>query len=255
MTSLFWKSSHCDRWLNSKPQITMDVKDYYKLCIYYASVTNKLAKSISKRLNTVIRQQVISTALVYFKRFFTKNHLADVDCLLVISACFYLASKTEECPIHIKSVVNEMNILYRQEYPYDAVILAEFEFLLLEDLEFHTIVYHPYRPLTQIINHLKLDIKVLQTARYLLTDCSFILNDSYRTDLCLYQPPHVIALTALYITSVLHSDVVPENVVLEFFQSANVDMFVVVECTQEIFNLYSVWEEYSESQANEILAK
>ena len=43
--------------------------------------------------------------------------------------------------------MNEMRHLFGTSFPYDAQAIADFEFLLLEDLEFCTIVFHPYRPL------------------------------------------------------------------------------------------------------------
>jgi cyclin C len=42
--------------------------------------------------------------------------------------------------------------------------VAEFEFYLLEELEFYLIVYHPYRDLTLIAKDLKLEQSNLQTA-------------------------------------------------------------------------------------------
>lgn len=61
--------------------------------------------------------------------------------------------KVEECPIHIKSIVNEMRHLFGANFPYDSVSIAEFEYYLMEDLEFYTIVYHPYRPLQRYHLH------------------------------------------------------------------------------------------------------
>jgi len=49
-------------------------------------------------------------------------------------------------------------------FDYDTSKLAEFEFYLLEELEFYLIVYHPYRDLTLIAKDLKLEESNLQTA-------------------------------------------------------------------------------------------
>jgi cyclin C len=51
-------------------------------------------------------------------------------------------------------------------FDYDTSKLAEFEFYLLEELEFYLIVYHPYRDLTLIAKDLKLEESNLQTAWY-----------------------------------------------------------------------------------------
>jgi cyclin C len=43
-----------------------------------------------------LRQQVISTAIVYFKRFYARNSLKCVDPLLLAPTAIFLASKVEE---------------------------------------------------------------------------------------------------------------------------------------------------------------
>ena len=43
-----------------------------------------------------VKQQVISTAIVYFKRFYVRNSLRCIDPLLMAPTCIFLASKVEE---------------------------------------------------------------------------------------------------------------------------------------------------------------
>lgn len=43
-----------------------------------------------------LRQQVIATATVYFKRFYARNSLKNIDPLLLAPTCLFLASKVEE---------------------------------------------------------------------------------------------------------------------------------------------------------------
>ena len=43
-----------------------------------------------------LRQQVIATAIVYFKRFYARNSLKCVDPLLMAPTAIFLASKVEE---------------------------------------------------------------------------------------------------------------------------------------------------------------
>ncbi|KAF9582898.1 RNA polymerase II holoenzyme cyclin-like subunit [Lunasporangiospora selenospora] len=158
-----------------------------------------LIGKIGKRLQ--FRQQVIATAIVYFKRFYTKNSLRMTDPSLVAATCIYLACKIEECPQHIKHIITEMKnaLANHGGFDYDTSKVAEFEFYLLEELEFYLIVYHPYRDLTLIAKDLKLEESNLQTAW-------FVINDSYRTDVCLLYAPHMIALAALYIICVVHAE-------------------------------------------------
>ncbi len=66
------------------------------------------------------------------------------------------------------------------------------EFYLLEELDFNMIIYHPYRSLMTLAQDLGTKNDDVQWAWY-------IINDSYRTDMCLLYPPHVIAAAALYL--------------------------------------------------------
>jgi len=43
-----------------------------------------------------LRQQVIATAIVYFKRFYSKNSLKCIDPLLLAPTAIFLSSKVEE---------------------------------------------------------------------------------------------------------------------------------------------------------------
>ncbi|KAJ3348677.1 hypothetical protein HDU91_006519 [Kappamyces sp. JEL0680] len=128
--------------------------------------------------------------------------------------------------------MNEMRHLFGTNFTYDCVSIAEFEFFLMEDLDFCTIVFHPYKPLN-----------------------IFVLNDTYRTDLCLIQPPHIVALAALYVTSVIHKNEIKDDAVFNFLKSINADMVSIVESAQLLFNLYAIWADYDESQIPAILAQ
>lgn len=44
----------------------------------------------------MLRQQVIATATVYFKRFYARNSLKNIDPLLLAPTCLLLAIKVEE---------------------------------------------------------------------------------------------------------------------------------------------------------------
>ena len=168
MSANFWTSSH-SRWLvkpQDLPTNNLSVIDNQKLSIYYTSVIHKLARSIAHVLHVSIRQQVIATSIVYFKRFYFKNEIKKVDPMLMCAVSYYLACKAEECPTHIKTVVNEMRHLFAALFPYEAKHISEYEFYLLQDLEFYTIVYHPYKTLEMFVQKLGFEKLVLQGASY-----------------------------------------------------------------------------------------
>ena len=82
----------------------------------------------------------------------------------------------------------------------------------------------------------------------------FIVNDSYRTDVSLLYPPHMIALAAIYITVVLnHADFTPGSIgdrtdMRQWFADLNVDMESIVEIAQDILSIYDVWNNWKEER-------
>ncbi|KAG0184399.1 hypothetical protein DFQ28_011204, partial [Apophysomyces sp. BC1034] len=130
-------------------------------------------------------------------------------------------------------------------FPYDSSKVAEFEFYLLEELEFYLVVWHPYRPLTHIASELGMQESGLQYAW-------FIVNDSYRTDVCLLYPPHMIAIAAIYLTVVMnHADFAPGSVgertdMRQWFADLNVDIEGIIEISQEILAIYEIWADWKE---------
>lgn len=122
---------------------------------------------------------------------------------------------------------------------------------MLEELQFYLIVWHPYRPLLQICETLGMRESGRQYAW-------FIVNDSYRTDVCLLYPPHTIALAAIYITVVLnHADFEPGSVgaqtdMRQWFADLNVDMESIVEIAQDILAIYEVWKDWREDRVSSL---
>lgn len=206
------------------------------------------------------------TTYKYYTDKLYSNSLRCTDPILVLVTCVYLATKIEECPIHIKMVTQEAKVVFQGKkkimeylqgikyciaefggFPYDSFKVAEFEFYLLEELEFYLIVWHPYRSLTQICNELGMRESGLQYAW-------FIVNDSYRTDVSLLYPPHLIALAAIYLTVVLnHADFAPGSAgdqrdMKQWFADLNVDIKSIIEISQEILSIYEVWADWKEEK-------
>ncbi|KAG8865323.1 RNA polymerase II holoenzyme cyclin-like subunit [Tulasnella sp. 330] len=234
MATNFWESSHQSNWLfddaTLKQARTLDMayadtRELALIGIFFANVIAKLGK----RLN--LRQQVIATATVYFRRFYLKSSYCETDPFFVAATCCYVAAKAEEMPVHLKVVVTEARSVFSgygiKTFPTDNTKLAEMEFYLLEDLEFHLVIFHPYRSLAAV------------AGRFAITDSAeagevgaepdeerywgsgegrmdfengcvqmawFVINDSYRSDICLLYPPYLIAVAALYLSVLLHGN-------------------------------------------------
>jgi cyclin C len=99
-----------------------------------------------------------------------------------------------------------------------------------------------------------------------------LLNDTYRTDVHLLYPPHIVALAALYIGFTLSSMTpatrsrshstqtnfplsaaeinaalnvpTPPTIPAEFMASFQVNLPILLACVQEIIILYPVWERF-----------
>lgn len=140
------------------------------------SVSNGLPSLVMSKLGNKLnmRQRVIATATVFFRRFYLKNSYCDTDPYLVIAACCYVAAKAEESPVHIKTVIVEARNVFGtcatiyiymsprlifsglgeyniRHFPTDNSKLAEMEFYLVDDLECDLVVFHPYRTLMALV--------------------------------------------------------------------------------------------------------
>ncbi|KAM0752468.1 C/H/G cyclin, partial [Meredithblackwellia eburnea MCA 4105] len=217
MAANFYLSSHANYHLHPRSALMAARAEDLKYAteeelgwieIWSGTFIQKLCRRLS------LRQQVIGTASVYFRRFYLRNSYSETDVPLVAAACCYVAAKAEETPVHVKSAVAEAreicNEMGHRTFPGDNTRLAEMEFYLIEELDFHLIIYHPYRSLVQICGRdggpnaggeqgkerresmLEMDDAALQMAW-------FVINDTYRSSLCLVYPPHLIALAAIYL--------------------------------------------------------
>jgi cyclin-C len=151
---------------------------------------------LSKRLAT--RQQALATCLVYVHRYLVSNPIYTVNPYLLLSTAYYLASKTEEAPHHIRLVIAEARQLWPEFITGDVSRIGEMEFSLISEMRSQLIVWHPYRTLLDLRDNSSLE---LSTGEVNLAWS--IINDSYMTDLPLTCPPHLIAVTALFLAIVL----------------------------------------------------
>jgi len=165
----------------------------------------------------------------------------------------------------------------------DVSKLGEFEFYLISEMNSQLIVHHPYRTLEELKGTLSMSQDDVALAWS-------VVNDHYLTDLPLLYPPHVIAVTAIFLALTLKPTQVgvqaaatasntPANTSQQFKDFTNsgtgtstatsnkvqhfvswlaegeVDITAVMECTQEIISLYEVWELYTEKSVKEQIAR
>jgi cyclin C len=150
---------------------------------------------LAKRLQ--FRQQCVATSLVYLHRYFLSTPMQNVNLYLLTATAFYLASKTEESPHHIRLVAAEARQSWPEFVPGDVSRLGEMEFCLISEMRSQLIVWHPYRSLISLKENQ--DLKLSNDELGLAWS---IINDSFMTDLPLTCPPHLIAIIAMFLAVV-----------------------------------------------------
>ncbi|KAK2161234.1 hypothetical protein NP493_1595g00034 [Ridgeia piscesae] len=208
--------------------------------IFFANFIQTLGEQLK------VRQQVIATATVYFKRFYSRNSLKSIDPLLMAPTCIFLASKVEEFGVISNSrlistcqqvVKNKFSHAYPQEFPFRIQNVLECEFYLMETLDCCLIIYHPYRSLVQYAADLS------STDDSLLPLAWRIVNDTLRTDVPLLFPPYMIALAALHMACIIQ-----QKDAKQWFAELSLDMDKLLEITKEILSLYELWKSYDEKK-------
>ncbi|VDN90321.1 unnamed protein product [Brugia pahangi] len=222
-------------------------EEYTKLMIFFCNFIHAIGMDSQQPHKT--RMQVIATACVYFRRFYARRSLKDIDPFLLAPTSLFLASKVEEHGMmsHNKLIQATNNALKRWPFiQQDLMIrvqhIQEAEFFLLEILDCCLIVYHPYRPLNQLMAEMGREHKDLDTiSSYAWKIC----NDCTRTDLSLMYPPHQIAIACILIASVWTNR---DRELKNWFAELAVDFEKVLEIQKIIINLYSVWKTFDEKE-------
>ncbi|CAM9953666.1 unnamed protein product [Choristocarpus tenellus] len=88
---------------------------------------------------------------MYFKRFYLSNSVLEHDPKLLMLTCVFLASKTEEQMTNVSSLSKATGL-------DELAILAE-ELPLLQGLNFHLAVFHPYRAVPALVEGARLAAK------------------------------------------------------------------------------------------------
>lgn len=230
MAANYWTSTQRQNWLFEPHEITemreeierqhAKVIEQYPLPDrrhVFIFIRDRLIQ-LSKR-GLTFRQQCVATALVYLHRYFLFNPMQNVNLFLLTATAFYLASKTEESPHHIRLVASEARQAWPEYVPSDPSRLGEMEFCLISEMHSQLIVWHPYRSLTALKENQSLALTNEE-----LSLAWSVINDTFMTDLPLTCPPHLIAVTAL----VLAVTFVPSKPAFEF-KTPGTDLQAFVE--------------------------
>jgi cyclin C len=256
MAANFWASSHCKKLLDQDEVSKVAQADSDR---GFTPEDVKLMKiQFSSYIKTIgshakVRQRVVATAIAYFRRIYTRKSFSEFDPRLVAPTCLYLASKAEESTVqakllvfYIKKVRPGFTSLFTSNedkaYRYDIKDILEMEMRLLEALDYYLVIYHPYRPLIQLLQ----DGNMTEMTVFTWS----LVNDSYRTDLILMYPPFMIALACIYIASVLK-----EEDTRSWFEELRVDMNVIKNIAMEILDFYDNYRQIPEERISAAVSK
>ena len=122
MAGNFWRSSHCAQWILDKVDLlrerhadlqVLTEEEYQKIIIFFANFIQTLGEQLK------LRQQVIATATVFFKRFYSQNSLKCVDPLLLAPTSIFLASKVEEFGVISNTrLINTCSAILKNKFAY-----------------------------------------------------------------------------------------------------------------------------------------
>ncbi|XP_020552623.1 cyclin-C1-2-like isoform X2 [Sesamum indicum] len=177
------------------------------------------------------------------RRVYARRSMTECDPRLVAPTCLYLAAKVEESTVQARHLVFYIKKLYSDEkYRFEVRDILEMEMKILEALNYYLVVFHPYQALPQLLQDAGMNDAMLVTWA--------IVNDTYKMDLILIYPPHLIALACIYIASVQKNK---ENTV--WFEELQVDMNVVKNMAMEILDFYDGHKLITDDNVNAALNK
>mmetsp|Transcript_56753 Transcript_56753/g.139275 ORF Transcript_56753/g.139275 Transcript_56753/m.139275 type:complete len:277 (-) Transcript_56753:270-1100(-) len=253
MSANFWLSSHCQEWLRNPDEDKHSATHTQKMERNRSILTDEEVKKLRVHLAMFIsnlgkhnqvrcRQRVIATATVYLARFYYNNSYRDFHPHLIAATALYLASKVEESPLQPNKVAAALKDISRWAGKYGVNDIVDGEYFLMEELKFALIVFHPYRPLQQYLSDAGLE-GVISAAWYLI-------NDSYRLDLCLQYPPHIIAIAAINIAGTYREQFAAVNSWFTERLNFNPEHRQQVKEVEEA--LLEMYEDYSHLEPDEI---
>ncbi|KAK0404055.1 hypothetical protein QR680_017260 [Steinernema hermaphroditum] len=255
MAGNFWQSSHFEQWLMEKQDLLReraeDLKvlsedEYQKLMIFFTNFIQLICQDVNQGQSRT-RMQVVATACVFFRRFYARRSLKDIDPFLLAPTCVVLASKVEEHGIMSTTKIGNTVTAALKKWPFlnqdvqNPLAMQEAEFFLLEILDCCLIVYHPYRPLMQMWNDLSYAYKDSKDLEEVKSVSWKVCNDSLKTDVSLLYPPHLIAVACLMVAAVFTN-----RDLKSWFSELSVDFEKVFEIQQMIFNMYSLWKSFKD---------
>ncbi|KAL3235026.1 Uncharacterized protein RNJ44_02814 [Nakaseomyces bracarensis] len=247
--------------IDSKAQPVNSAEEL-KLVNFYAQKVQVIAQKMG------LPTEVVATSISFFRRFFLKNSVMEIEPKDIVHTTIFLACKSENYFISVDS--------FSKKAKASKEAILKYEFKLLESLQFTLLNHHPYKPLhgffldIQSVLHGKIDLKYMGK---IYDRCKKSITEALLTDaVYIYTPPQITlaslmledeALTTRYLELKFHGPDAPkpEEVKTEGstddtkhdISNINFDKLVNViqSCKEMLENSTSV----STQEAKEIMAK
>jgi len=170
----------------------LTLEEIFQIQAYHVHYISQLARVMK------VRQRVVATAAVYFRRFYLRSSFEEHDPRLVAPACLFLAAKAEESAVQARHLEQAAKKCREEvEFLFNVRALLDMELVVLEASAFGLAVYHPYRALQSLLD----DAELADSFQV----CWGLVNDSYLSELCLTHPPHMVGVAAVYATGALQN--------------------------------------------------
>ncbi|KIY43058.1 C/H/G cyclin [Fistulina hepatica ATCC 64428] len=281
------------------------------LSIYFANAIAKLGKRLHFR-----QRVIATATVFFRRFYLKNSYCETDPFLVISACCYVAAKAEESPIHIKSVINESRSLFSQESYGQriftsEVSKIAEMEFYLIGDLECDLVVFHPYRTLVALCRscpeekdpfagkylgffgleagelgigiggdegprywgtgdgYLELSEGALQTAW-------FIINDTYRSDICILHEPHLLAIAAIYLALVLHpqtcealearlreapptaqqqrrpSQSSKRNAArdpIAFLAGLNVSFPRVSTIVQEIVSMYSRWDRYKEDES------
>nr|CCA20171.1 cyclinC putative [Albugo laibachii Nc14] len=200
----FWQSTHYMYWMKSISENDLqkhNLLDRKHLTEEEINSIHLANISLMEEMGLIlrIRQIVIYTAVIFYRRFYFSQSFNNFDPHLIAGTTLFLASKVEESQISLRNVVF---VLYQCTtggvdedealYEFQEKDMLECEFYVLQALQYDLILHHPFQPLLQFLDEYDLHDECLELSWQLV-------QYSFRTKIILLHPPFMVAYAAAYI--------------------------------------------------------
>jgi len=183
---------------------------------------------------------------LFFTDFITSALFLEADVRTFSSACLFLATKIEETSRKLRDIVSVVDYalkLKSKVKPADVLDLSsqiylnirqdvvDAERLILKELGFQVYRLDMSHPHKYILNY----IRMLKGNKYLAQKAWNYINDSYRSPLCVFYRPNVVATAAIYLAARSLDFPLPE---LEWWLVFDAPWIEIEEICAEILSLY-----------------